>query len=78
MRAQREHIARLAETLATATIGIVPFSVQAPIATLHGWALIDDLVTIETGEGEGRRDETRLRHRADRRNDYLPSMRKIS
>jgi transcriptional regulator with XRE-family HTH domain len=52
MRAQREHIARLAETLATATIGIVPFSVQAPIATLHGWALIDDLVTIETEEGD--------------------------
>jgi hypothetical protein len=78
MRAQREHIARLAETLATATIGIVPFSVQAPIAALHGWPLIDDLVTIETEEGEGRRDETRLRHRADRRNDYLPNMRKIN
>lgn len=52
MHAQREHIARLAETLTTATIAIVPFSVQAPIATLHGWALTDDLVTIETDGGD--------------------------
>lgn len=51
MQAQREHIARLAETLTTATIAIVPFSVQAPVATLHGWALLDDLVTIETKAG---------------------------
>jgi transcriptional regulator with XRE-family HTH domain len=51
MHAQREHIARLAETLTTATIGIVPFAAQAPIATLHGWSLTDDLVTIETDAG---------------------------
>ena len=51
MNAQREHIARLAETLTTATIAIVPFSAPAPIATLHGWALIDDLATIETDAG---------------------------
>jgi len=51
MRAQREHIARLAETLTTATIGIVPFTAQAPIATLHGWSLTDDLATIETDAG---------------------------
>jgi transcriptional regulator with XRE-family HTH domain len=51
MHAQREHIARLAETLTTATIGVVPFSAQAPIATLHGWSLIDDLATIETDAG---------------------------
>jgi transcriptional regulator with XRE-family HTH domain len=51
MQAQREHIARLAETLTTATIGIVPFTAQAPIATLHGWSLIDDLATIETDTG---------------------------
>jgi transcriptional regulator with XRE-family HTH domain len=51
MRAQREHIARLAETLTTATIAIVPFNAPAPIATLHGWALIDDIATIETDAG---------------------------
>jgi transcriptional regulator with XRE-family HTH domain len=51
MRAQREHIARLAETLTTATIGIVPFSAQVPIATLNGWLLTDDIVTIETDAG---------------------------
>jgi transcriptional regulator with XRE-family HTH domain len=51
MQAQREHIARLAETLATATIGIVPFTAQAPIATLNGWSLTDDLATIETDAG---------------------------
>jgi hypothetical protein len=52
MHAQREHIARLAETLTTATVAIVPFGVQAPIATLHGWALRDDLATIETDGGD--------------------------
>ena len=51
MRAQREHIARLAETLTTATIAIVPFAAQAPIATLNGWVLTDDLATIETDAG---------------------------
>jgi hypothetical protein len=51
MSAQREHIARLAETLTTATIAIVPFTAQAPIATLNGWALTDDLATIETDAG---------------------------
>jgi transcriptional regulator with XRE-family HTH domain len=51
MQAQREHIARLAETLTTATVGIVPFSAQAPIATLNGWSLTDDLATIETDSG---------------------------
>jgi transcriptional regulator with XRE-family HTH domain len=51
MRAQLEHIARLAETLTTATIGIVPFTTQAPIATLHGWSLTDDLATVETDTG---------------------------
>jgi transcriptional regulator with XRE-family HTH domain len=51
MHAQREHIARLAETLTTAIIAIVPFTAQLPIATLHGWALADDLATIETDAG---------------------------
>lgn len=51
MRAQREHIARLAETVTTATIGIVPFTAQAPIATLNGWVLTDDLATVETDAG---------------------------
>jgi len=51
MRAQREHIARLAETVTTATVAIVPFTAQAPIITLHGWALTDDIATIETDTG---------------------------
>jgi transcriptional regulator with XRE-family HTH domain len=51
MHAQRQHIARLAETLTTATIGILPFTAQAAIATLHGWSLTDDLATIETDAG---------------------------
>jgi Domain of unknown function (DUF5753) len=51
MRAQLEHIARLAETLTTATLGIVPFSSQAPIASLNGWVLTDDLATVETDAG---------------------------
>ena len=52
MHAQREHIARLAETLSTATIAIVPFAAKAPIATLNGWGLTDDLASIETDAGE--------------------------
>jgi transcriptional regulator with XRE-family HTH domain len=51
MHAQCEHIARLAETLTTATIAVVPFNAPAPIGTLHGWALIDDIATIETDAG---------------------------
>jgi transcriptional regulator with XRE-family HTH domain len=51
MHAQLEHIARLAETLSTTTIGVLPFTAQAPIATLHGWFLTDDLATIETDAG---------------------------
>jgi hypothetical protein len=51
MHVQREHIARLAETLTTATIAIVPFTAHAPIATLNGWVLTDDLATIETDAG---------------------------
>ena len=51
MRTQLDHVARLAETLTTATIGIMPFSAQAPIATLNGWGITDDLVTVETDAG---------------------------
>jgi hypothetical protein len=51
MHAQRERIARLAETLTTATIGVLPFTAHAPIATLHGWSLTDDIATIETAAG---------------------------
>jgi hypothetical protein len=29
----------------------VPFTAQAPIATLNGWVLTDDLATIETDAG---------------------------
>jgi transcriptional regulator with XRE-family HTH domain len=52
MVAQLEHLARLAESLTNATIGVVPFSVQAPIASLSGYAMYDDLVTIETLGGD--------------------------
>jgi transcriptional regulator with XRE-family HTH domain len=51
MRAQLDHLARLAESLTTAIIGIVPFTAQAPIATLNGWGITDDLVTVETDAG---------------------------
>jgi hypothetical protein len=29
----------------------VPFTAQAPIATLNGWGITDDLVTVETDAG---------------------------
>jgi hypothetical protein len=51
MRAQLDHLARLAETLTTVKIAVVPFTVQAPIATLNGWGITDDLVTVETDAG---------------------------
>ena len=51
MRAQLDHLARLAESLTTATIGVIPFAAQAPIATRNGWGITDDLVTIETDAG---------------------------
>ncbi|WP_081686228.1 DUF5753 domain-containing protein [Candidatus Solirubrobacter pratensis] len=51
MRTQLDHIARLSETLTTATIGIVPFTVEARIATLNGWGITDKLVTVETDAG---------------------------
>jgi transcriptional regulator with XRE-family HTH domain len=51
MRIQLDHIARLAETLTTAVIGIVTFDAPAPIATLNGWGITDDLVTVETDAG---------------------------
>ena len=52
MRAQCEHIGQLAETLTTAIIGVIPFTAQVPIATLHAWSLVGNLVTIETEERE--------------------------
>lgn len=52
MRAQLGHIAHLAETLTTATIGIVPFAAPAPVAVLNGWTVQDDLVTVETDGGD--------------------------
>ena len=51
MRAQRQHIAHLAQSLTTATIGVIPFAAQMPIATLNGWTIIDDLAAIETDVG---------------------------
>jgi transcriptional regulator with XRE-family HTH domain len=51
MHAQLDHLARLAESLTTATIGVIPFAAHAPIATLNGWGITDDLVTVETDAG---------------------------
>lgn len=48
---QMEHIARLAGSLTTTTIAIVPFSAPAPIASLSGYSIRDDMVTIETFGG---------------------------
>lgn len=52
MRAQLDHIAHLAQTLRTATIGIVPFTARIPIAVLNGWTILDNIVTIETDGGD--------------------------
>jgi transcriptional regulator with XRE-family HTH domain len=52
LRGQLEHLAHLAETLATATIGIVPFTAPIPVMPLSGFVIRDELVTIETLGGE--------------------------
>lgn len=52
MCTQREHVAHLAETLTTATIAIVLFSVRMPIAPLGGWAIADSVVTVEQEGGD--------------------------
>lgn len=52
MHAQREHIAHVAETLTTATIGIVPFTARLPVAPLGGWGILDDIVSIEQAGGD--------------------------
>jgi Domain of unknown function (DUF5753) len=51
MRAQREHIARLAETLPPPRSRSSRSRHKPPIATLNGWVLTDDLATIETDAG---------------------------
>ena len=43
--------ARLAGTITTVKIAVVPFTAQAPIATLNGWGITDDLVTVESDAG---------------------------
>ncbi len=52
MRDQLEHVARLAETLSTATIGIIPFDQQLPVLVFNGWDLTDDIIAIETPLGD--------------------------
>ena len=52
MRDQLEHIARLAETLTTVVIGIVPFSRELPVLIFNGWDLTDDIIAIETPLGD--------------------------
>ena len=51
MHAQREHIARLAETLTTATIGDRPVHRPGADRDAARLALTDDLATIETDAG---------------------------
>jgi transcriptional regulator with XRE-family HTH domain len=50
MRAQVDHIARLATTT-KATIGIVPFE-SFPVLVQHGWDQRDRIVTLETSAGD--------------------------
>lgn len=52
MATQREHIARLAESLTTAVIGIVPFTAQMPVYGITGWTVLDDRVEIESEGGD--------------------------
>jgi hypothetical protein len=51
-RDQLLHLADLAETLTTATIGVVPFSARLPVVTLHGWVVRDHIVTVEHADGD--------------------------
>ncbi|MFE6511289.1 helix-turn-helix domain-containing protein [Nocardioides sp. NPDC057767] len=50
MRAQIDHIAKLATTT-QATIGIVPFE-SFPVLVQHGWDQRDRIVTVETSAGD--------------------------
>ncbi|GGR57838.1 transcriptional regulator with XRE-family HTH domain [Nocardioides luteus] len=50
MRAQIEHVAKLATTT-EATIGIVPFE-SFPVLVQHGWDQRDRVVTLETSAGD--------------------------
>ena len=52
MRDQLEHIARLAETLITTTIGVIPLDRQLPVLLFNGWDLTDDIIAIETPLGD--------------------------
>lgn len=52
MAAQCEHIGRLAESLTTALVGVIPFATPMPVFGLTGWIILDDLVTIETEGGD--------------------------
>lgn len=52
LREQLLHLAWVAETVTTAAIAVVPFSASLPLVTLHGWAIRDDVVTIEHGSGD--------------------------
>lgn len=50
MRAQIDHIAKLATTT-QATIGVVPFE-SFPVLVQHGWDQRDRIVTLETSAGD--------------------------
>jgi hypothetical protein len=52
LRAQCEHVASLAESFPRVAIGVVPFSAQLPFAGVGTWSIIDDMVLIETDDGE--------------------------
>lgn len=51
MRNQLEHIARLAESLTTTTIGVIPFNRPQPVVLVTGWDQTDDLIEVETPLG---------------------------
>jgi len=53
MRGQCEQIARFAESLTTAVIGVIPFTAPVPVLpAMTGWRLRDDLAIVESAGGE--------------------------
>lgn len=51
LRAQLDHLARLARRLTSVTIGVVPLSTPLPLAPVSGFLIHDNLVSIETLHG---------------------------
>ena len=51
MQHQVQHVARLAQSLTHARVGVVPLS-RCPILPLHGWEQRDNIISIETTAGD--------------------------